>query len=171
MNPLSNPDSYDVAIIAGKPTPGLLQVVGASSPRTWDKRKGMGLSGAWLFYMGDDLAEFSLVIRIWTEEQWAEWERFQPLVMKAPIGTRPKALEIYHPYLVPLGIKAIVVRDVKAPEQVDDGLWEIEILVTQFRAPKPAIGKPDAAKAAEEKPDLIDRATAAMTAQVQDLAK
>jgi hypothetical protein len=171
MNPLTNPDAYDYAVIAGKKTPGLLQVVGAGSPRTWDKRKGMGLSGAWLFYMGDDLSEFSLVIRIWTKEQWAEWEQFYPLLQKAPVGTKPKALEIFHPHLAPLGIKAIVVRDVMAPEQTDDGMWEIEVKVTQFRAPKPAIGKPDAAKAKEAPKDDVDRVIENLTKQVQDLAK
>lgn len=171
MNPIRNPEAYDVVMIAGQPTPGLAQIVGAGSPRTWDKRKGMGLSGAWLFYMGDDLAEFSIVLQIWTEEQWAAWEKFQPLLQKPPIGTRPKALEVYHPYLAPLGIKAIVVRDVMAPEQKDDGLWEIEIKVTQFRAPKPAIGKPDAAKAKEAPKDDVDKVIENLTKQVQDLAK
>ncbi len=171
MNPISNPDAYDYVVISGVKTPGVARIVGAGSPRQWDKTKGPGVSGAWIKYMGTDLSEFSIILTIWTEEHWREWDAMRPMLLRQPVKPNDKHFEVVHPQLSELGIRACAVKDIATPEQKDDGLWEIEIKMIQFREPKTAIGKPDAAKVKEQPMDHVDKAIQMMIGQVQELAK
>lgn len=140
--------AQDYIVLGGEQSPGKAEVVGAGSPRGWDKREGYGFSGGFLVYKGDNLASFKVRISIWTPDQFAQWARFARLTLvKPPIGTKAKALEIQHPLLNldPIKITSVVVEDVSQWDQDDDGLWTCEISFIQFRAPMPALGKPTAA--------------------------
>jgi hypothetical protein len=63
---------------------------------------------------------------------------------KDPLGGRPKAFGIKHPILttLPLKITSVVVEDVTQMEQDEDGAWRCTIKFLEYRAPKPALGKP-----------------------------
>jgi len=150
VNPLDllnsgTPPTQDFIVLGGKVSPGLATVTGAGSPRTWDKQKGWGFSGASLIYTGDDLSDFDVVIELWELSHWAQWASFARLLEKSPTGVRPKALEIVHPLLnrAPIKITQVVIRDVTQFEQVRPGRWAARVMFTAFRAPKPALGKPN----------------------------
>lgn len=139
------PPIQDFILLNGEKSPGVCTVTGAGSPRTYDKQKGWGFSGATLIYTGDDLSDFDVLIALWEKSHWGEWNKFARLLEKAPTGIRPKALDIVHPQLnrSPLKITQVVIRDVTQFDQSKTGLWTCRIPFTSWRAPKKALGKPD----------------------------
>ena len=149
-NPISAPCDY--IKLAGKRSPGLADVVGASSPRMWDKRQGYALSGTFSVFHGCDLAEFSVRLRLYSVADWDAWHAWKPLVDKLPTargGNGPDSgcLDIWHPLLEDLGIKQVGVAKVKQPDQTDNGEWTIEIEFIEFRHPKVTLAKPESAAA------------------------
>jgi hypothetical protein len=175
LNPLRNPDAFDVWFLAGQKSPGLSEVAGASNPRGWDEQKGYGLSGATLVYTGDGLAQFSIKVFLWEDDHFEEWETFKILLKKAPIGTRPKALDIYHPILEDLEISSVVVEDRTQLTEVpgEAGMFFVEVKFKQYRAPQPAVGKPAGSQSKPEEPtaeDAFDRTIEDLMKQVQELS-
>lgn len=167
-NPLKEPVDY--AIIAGKRTPGICDIVGASSPRKWDERDGYGLSGATLWFKGVGLAHFSIKLRLYTDQDWEDWYAFKPLVERPPLGKWPKSKDIHHPLLVDLGIKSIVIEDLLQAERTDDsGEWTQEIKAIEFRTPKFTLAKPDGSAATPADP--VEQEIGRLTDQYQSLAE
>jgi len=166
-NPLKEPRDY--AIVAGVRTPGLCDIVGASSPRKWDEIEGYGLSGARLKFRGIGLAHFSIKLRLYTDQDWNDWDQFRVLVSKPPLGKKPLAKKIVHPQLAEVGVSAFVVEDLLAPERTDDsGEWTIEIKCIEYRNMTPALSKPDAAEATPADPE--EQKIGALTDQNNKLA-
>jgi len=135
----------DYILLGGAQSPGRATIVGAGSPRDWDIRKGYGFSGAFVIYTGDGLAKFKVQIDLWTAAQFADWVRFAKLcLVKPPVGTKPKAMDISHPLLnmEPLKITSVVVEDCSQFTEDDDGMFSCTIDFLQYRAPMPALGKP-----------------------------
>jgi len=174
----------DFVVLGSERTPGRAIIKGASAPRTWDKRKGYGTSGATLVYTGADLAKFSVEIDLWDPPgtgHWLDWEDFARKVLtKEPTGKSPKALVILHPILnaPPLSIISVVIEDVTQWVQDDSGLWTCEIKLCEFRAPKPAVGSPKstgiptAKKAQTTAKDAADQEIERLLGQFQkELAK
>jgi hypothetical protein len=145
FNPLDA--AVDKATIGGRLTPGICEIVGADSPRAWDELQGYGLSGATVRFHGIKLSHFSLKFRLYTSQDWADWHVFKPLIDKPPVGRYARSLDCAHPILADLGIRSIVIENVLAPEQTDDGEWTIELKVIEFRRPKGALGTPEGSTA------------------------
>ena len=141
MNPIKDGLCYNYAILAGEITPGIIaDPPQGSNPRSWDEKKGAGMSGATLVYSGDGLAKFSLKLQLWEPFHFDEWEIFKP-ILKPPTEKKPQALDFYYAGFehLPVPIHAVVVDDVIGPTQVgDSGLWVVEIKLRQYRAPAPA---------------------------------
>lgn len=165
QNPLDTP--IDKATISGRLTPGICEIVGASSPRAWDERAGYGLSGAIVVFHGVKLSHFTIKFRLYTTQDWTDWRAFKPLVDKPPIGKRQGPLDCVHPLLADLGIRSIVVEDVLVPEQTDDGEWTIELKVIEYRKPKQGLAKPEGSAATEVDP--FEQQIAANTSEIADL--
>lgn len=149
-DPITQPVDY--IDLGGQRSPGLAEVVGASSPRKWDERRGYGLSGAIVVFRGIGLARFSVKLRFYTPEDWAGWYAWKPVVDRPPLGTRPRALDIWHPLLEAQQITKVVVEDVGQPEQTDDGEWTVEIKFIEYRRPKIALAKPEGSQATPADP-------------------
>lgn len=172
MNPLSKPVDY--ILLAGLKSPGIAELPnGANSPRKWDVRKGYGLSGSGVVYVGDDLAKFSVKILLLTDEDWSAWTSFRALLVKPPNNVKPKSLAIWHPILEEHGVASVVVEDLVGPTQTMDGGWTWEIKFLQFRAPKAAIAKPAGStqKPKQEPESEADRIIKSLTGQVQELSR
>lgn len=160
---------WDFILLAGQRSPGLCDIKGASSPRKWDEAQGYGLSGAILRFTGLGLAKFSVVLRLYEPAHWEAWQSFKAIVQKPPQGVRPKALDIYHPALEQLEIKAVVVEEVSQPEQTGDtGEWSITIEFREWRRPRPQLAVPDRAQASVADP--YDDKIRGLTAVYQGLA-
>lgn len=173
MDPITTPDVYDVFALAGQTSPGLCDIEGAGSPRKWDVRDGHGQSGATVAFTGNSLSKFKIKVRLYTPEEFAAWQTFRTLLDKAPDGTKPKSLDIYHPWLAELGIKSVVVEDVKQCEQPKDGEFVYEIAFIQWQAPKPSAGVPKGSKStatpASDAGDAADKMIADLLKQVKAL--
>ncbi len=75
----SDPDQRceaDALQIGGDWSPGFCVISKAGIPITWDKRKGYGLTGASLVYVGNELAEFDAEFTIITQAQMVAWKSF-----------------------------------------------------------------------------------------------
>lgn len=172
-NPYTEPCDY--VLLAGRKSPGLAEVVGASSPREWDERKGYGVSGAISVFTGRALAKFSIRLRLYTPEHWAEWYAWKPLVDRMPKrriggdGTDSGALDIWHPHLEALSIKAVGVVEVMQPEQAEAGEWVIEIKVIEFHRPTFGLAKPEGATATPVDP-IEEQIIKPLTQQLERLA-
>lgn len=150
-NPLAEPIDY--VLIAGRRTPGLAEVVNASSPREWDERRAYGTIGARLVYRGSGLARFSIRLRFTTDAEWEEWSDFAPLVARIPDTQRPTALDVWHPALEDLGITALVIAEVMQPvREGDDGAWMVELKCIEHRPPYRRVVPIDGSRAEPEPP-------------------
>lgn len=173
-NPIER--SQDYVVLAGKKTPGIAEIVGAGSVRDWDVRKGYGLLGAISVFTGRGLAKFSIRLRLYTLEHWREWDAFRPIVERMPkrrfgSGKDSGMLDILHPTLLGLGIKAVGVTKLSAPEQTADGEWTITIDVIEFRRPKIALATPDGPASPTPLDDVEENWIKPLTSQVQSLIK
>lgn len=148
-DPITQP--VDKIRLSGVDSPGLCEITGAGSPRKWDEVESAGWSGGAVIYHGIRLSHFTVNLYLYDPQDWIDWDRFRPLVMRAPMGSLPRTHTIWHPVLAEVGIAACVVEDVKAPVQVDDGVWLIEIPMIESRIPKKgAVVKPTGADASTE---------------------
>jgi hypothetical protein len=168
--------TQDFIVIGGDVSPGRARIKGAGSPRTWDVRQGYGFSGAWVIFTGAGLAKFEVEIALWQDAQRQAWEGFaKKYLEKAPSGTRPKALGIYHPLLAasPLNISAVVVEDVSQFEEDDFGLWTCVIKFLEYRQPKPILARPSSAipAAGQALPTARDALDQEILRKQQELAK
>lgn len=159
----------DYFLLASQRSPGVAQIAGAGSPRKWDEHGGYGLSGSTLIFTGTKLSEFEARLMLTTSQDWADWHAWKPLVARPPRMTRPRALDIWHPWLEELEIKRAVVLDVLQPEQDDTGGWTRIVKFKAFRAPVRTLAKPEGSQA---KPtDPVDAYIEKLTNQVQTLAR
>lgn len=167
-NPIDNP--IDFFILQHLASPGIGTIQKANSPRKYDERGGWGASGSVLIFMGRRLSQFDGIITLYTPEDWAAWEAWKPLVDRPPYGKRPRALDIWHPYLAQLQIASCVVEDVLQPEELENGGHRIVIQFREFRALKLSLAKPEASANAPVT-DPYDKEIEALTKQLQELAK
>jgi hypothetical protein len=171
-NPLDSPQDY--IVLAGKRSPGIAKLVGASSPREWVERGGFGITGSFSIFKRRGLCHFTVEIRLYTAEDWTAWAAWKPIVDKLPTrrggGTSPASgyLAIDHPFLADLDIKAVGVEDVGQPVDEDMGVYMIPIKFIEFRSPKLTMAKPEGAKATPLDP--YDQKIKELAAQVDKLA-
>jgi hypothetical protein len=153
-NPLTQ--SVDFVLLAGQRTPGIAELQGFDSPRHWDVRRGYAQTGATTVFRGIGVAERGkLVIRLYTEQDWEDWDAFLPLLKRPPIGSHSKALDISHPFTEALGIRAVVVSNVSQPVQTDSGEWTIEVALIEHRRPQVQLARTDGSQEGTEVGDPV----------------
>lgn len=166
FQPLTNPVDY--VLLANRRSPGIAVVTLGNSPRRWDERRGYALTGGRLVFRGIGFAHPLLTLKLYTDQDWADWHDWRPMLDRPPIGERAHALDIWHPQLEDLGIVSVVVEDVLQGKQTADGEWSIDIKLIEYRRPLPALS---VAEGSVETPDdPIDRLIEDLTAQVDTLS-
>jgi hypothetical protein len=175
--------AQDYVVIEGERSPGKCTVLGFTSPRGWDQRKGYAQSGATLVPTGDELGSGELLFEFWDEQQMPAWyafaaKYFDKSVRLVPGSNQPRALGISHPVLAapPMRVTAVVVSDATALSKDELGLWSCRIALIQYRKPKPALAAPSGAippaqTAQPTAQDAADREMAEKLAIFQGLAK
>lgn len=170
FNPISAPIDY--VVLAGRRSPGLAELQGFSSPRRWDERRGYALSGGTLIFRGVGLARGKLLLRLLSEQDFEDWRAWSELVQRPPLGERARALDISHPILEDLGIRSVVVEDVKQPTQSADGEWLVEIALIEYRRPLLALSRPDGSEDRPPEPaDEAERAIQTLTGALNRVAQ
>ena len=166
-------------------TPGVMTVKKHGIPFTWQKQKGWGYSGAYLIFTGLDLNSFETTFEVTRQDQiddWAVWakkylvkEPQQKQLNSAflPNVPRPKALGVYHPFLAEVGITIIVPEFIGGWTAVGQPpqRWTKTIQWSQWKGPKPALGKPKAPIPDTKKvaPIALDAAQLEMRSKRQDI--
>jgi len=130
-NPIDLP--VDRCFLGGYGTPGLLEVSGAGLLNKWDELAGVAMTGAILRYMGRRPSRFTLRFKLLTGEHWQQWAEIRPVLTRPPINKNNTALDVDHPVLNEVGITHLVVEELSAPEQVEDGVWQIEVKCIEWR--------------------------------------
>lgn len=131
-NPLDTP--VDKVVFDGRfVTPGYAEVIGASAARKWEEWSGSGWSGGILIFRGWPLSHFIIRMTLYETADWDAWNAFAPRVMKLPGGKFPRPHSVAHPHLARLGITALVIEAVRAPDQVGDGVWQIDLDCIEHR--------------------------------------
>lgn len=148
-NPLTEP--VDRAKFAGMWTPGIARITGASSPRKWEEIDGPGWSGNLLVFKGIKPCHFGMQLYLYETVDWLAWDKLRPLLLRPPRPVTPRTYPIWHPILTQVNINACVVEDFKAPEQVEPGVWMVDVMLIESRIPKR--GKPIAPTGADAAED------------------
>jgi len=166
FNPLSEPVDY--ILLANRRSPGLATIAGADTPRRWDERRGIALSGSRVVYRGLELSKPIVRLVLLTEDDWAAWHEWKPLVERPPRGERARAKDIWHPILEDQGVTAVNVQDVLQPMQTADGEWTIEIRFIEHREPV-RINELIAGSETVEEPDEAQQIILSMQNQINAL--
>jgi hypothetical protein len=158
--------------LQGQKSPGFAEVVGASNPVKWDVRDGPWLAGAYLVGGGRLLAKFTVRIRLYSSQDFADWHRWRPLVQREPYGKRPKAKDIWHPWLEMLDVKSAVVEEVGQPEPIDNGAFMIPIKFIEHRRPTLKLLKPTSStRQADTDPRSVEIEALTGAVQLESLAR
>lgn len=152
FDPFRNPD--DNVFINDQLVPGIVVIKGLKAPRDWEKRRAFGSVGARLRYKGQQLSDFSLMLGLYTDEDWDDWLEFGPMIRRPPppdpsqqsaitsipsfhrlMRTQAPPMNIRHDLLEEYRIRQVVVADVVAPVEDDRGFWTVEIKLIQYQRP------------------------------------
>jgi hypothetical protein len=143
----------DFVLLRGVSTPGIASIEKAAREIKVDEVAGYGASGAVTVVHGRKLAHFDIVVTLTTPADWNEWDSFKEVVLTMPTGPNAKALDVWHPWLVMLDVRACVVSAVSQPEDDGTGAFRIRVSCVEFRRPKQQLAVP---ASAEQKPAAQD---------------
>ena len=164
-NPTVEPQDY--IILAGERSPGVAEVSGADTKLKWDKRRGYGLSYGTSIFRGVELAEPTVTLRLYSQQDWNDWDTFRPLVARPPQGQRPRAMDISHPFFESAGIRSVTIQEVGQPKEAADGEYVITIKMLEFNRSVFSLARPTAS---EERPlTERQRQIQALTGQLSTL--
>lgn len=155
-SPFALPETWDQIQIAGHLWPpadsgyksARIKIAGAKRAYKWDVKDGLGLQGALETYRGQTPPAFTITFFLWTNELYAAWLSFQPLLQYNGVKTQPKPVQIYHPQLANLGIYQVITEDIGAVEMVDEmsRMFAVTVTLREFFNPLPVSATtPDAA--------------------------
>ncbi len=153
LNPLENPDDFDIVTIAGVTNPGRAKITsGGNRPYEWDKKTGKGLRGATTTLTGGPPAEFKIEFLMWEVKHAAEWATFRQLFRYDPTKKSVSAVDIYHPDLAENEITSVVIEDIGRRVINDDGSWTYEVSFLEYFPPPKvsAVSTPNGSKSSDK---------------------
>jgi hypothetical protein len=143
---LTNPVDY--IKLAGDPSPGLADVIGAKRELEYQWFQPPFSSGARVLFKRIVLAEFEVRLRLYNEADLDGWETLRKHLAPPTKRGVAKALDIWHPVLAALDIKAVNVLSYSQLEQIEDGVWATTIKFKEWRGlPQQSLSKVEASKA------------------------
>jgi hypothetical protein len=160
-----SPESWDTVVIAGMWLPGTCSIKGGVK-RKHDRKGVAGNNGSTVTYLGDDEAEFRIMVRMWTDEHLS---RFSAIIdaLKSAGAVRGASsattasssrqagrqdssrfptvgVVVDHPALALYGIRKVHILGYTFPEAVGGegvGIMEASIQCLEFLQGGPAKGK------------------------------
>lgn len=138
LNPIENPEAWDVVTIAGVDSPGVAKCAGHARKYEWDKKTGKGLRGATTTLTGGPPAEFTVTFTLWTVAHARAWELFVPLFRYDSTKKSVSAVDIYHPDLADQEIRSVVTQEVGPRVLNEDGSWSYEVSFLEYFPPPKA---------------------------------
>jgi hypothetical protein len=79
----------------------------------------------------------------------SDWQTFSQLFQYDPTKSAATAIQIYHPSLAMIGLKAVICEDVGNPTRIAIGLYKVVVSLIEYAPPPPksAVSTPSAAVA------------------------
>lgn len=138
-SPISNPVAWDSIAVNGSTWTGKVEVRRASRAYRWQYKDPPGADGEFGTFRGKKGKTFVIVFYLWTDAHFANWATYQTnfYYQGAKAGiVAPNVVQ--HPALAYVGINAVTVEDIGAPERVsEDNLWKVEVAVREYMPPPP----------------------------------
>lgn len=138
IDPFSDPHAWDVIVVAGVESPGIIEVDGIEGfdrETGWDKKKGKGSQGATSTLTTEPPAEGKITFTLWEPRHWREWAEFIPLLRYTPDKSKTQAIAIYHPSLTDIGLTSVVVQKIGPIRHKGKGKYKRVIEFLEFRPP------------------------------------
>lgn len=184
FDPINEHAGVHYIVLAGRKSPGVAEIRGAELKRRLSIRKSYGMSGSTVVDRGRELVRFDVLIQLCEPQDFLEWESFSKELTKdlarndpdAPGRRKTLAYDIEHPVLALVGVAKVLIETIRAPEQVDDGVWEVKLGMIEYREPKLALAKVKGSKATPVDPveadiESLDREAQELRRQLEDEGK
>lgn len=140
-----DPQAYDKAIIGGVECPGIVKGVDAfKTKREFDVKKGKGVFGATITFVGRPPSTGSITFYFWNREQEQEWITFRDQFKFDPTKKTINAIDIYHPWLAEIDMTSFVCEGIGAVKDEGKKLYSITVDLLEYFPPpnKNATGTP-----------------------------
>lgn len=140
-NPDDNPELYDHILLGGVQSPGIVTLSGHDRDQKWDVADPQGQTGASSKYGGEKIAGFTATFYLCKDlylgvDDFADWESFQHLIESTFRGSKPVALEVYHPDLALNRINKVCGAKVGGLVQDNKGGATVAVNFIEYRPPK-----------------------------------
>lgn len=123
---------WDTVLIGGTALPGRCSVRTKKHKRI-DIKKSKGSSPPTMTLLGYNPAEVEITVGIWTPDQFRFLSNMMLSLLPKPrtkssVATSADAVDIYHPSLVLLDIRSVIIEGIEALEQsTPKGLWTTKV--------------------------------------------
>jgi hypothetical protein len=158
-DPIAYPNKWDKVQIGSAFSPGLATVNEFKRKWVWDEKNVKGGQGANLTYTGKKLTRGTIDFLLLAGPvpsapgtyytDLSDWQTFSQLFQYDPTKAAATAIQIYHPSLAMIGLKAVICEDVGNPTRITIGLYKVVVSLIEY-APPPAtsaVSTPSAAVA------------------------
>jgi hypothetical protein len=136
MNPISDPQAYDVVKIDGVENPGVIAqggITGFTRPTEWDIKKGKGTKGGTATLSQLPPAKGSIKFLLWSPFHVDAWDLiYRKRFLYDPTKKTVNAVDIYHPALATVGIHSVVTESIGPPVPEGKGLWSITVELLEY---------------------------------------
>jgi hypothetical protein len=174
-NPQDDESLYDSIVLAGVRSPGSVKLSGHDRKVDWDVKNAAAQTGASTTLKSIPLVEFTATFYLVKDvaqgiDDFAAWPAFQALIDSTVAGSKPKALDVYHPDLASQDppISSVVKALVGGVVHDGKGGQTITVKFQEYRPPKPKGGSPSGSKSKDAKKTAPDPDAAAL-AELQSL--
>lgn len=142
-NVLDDEELFNAIVVGGERSPGVVTLRGHKLACDWDVKQGGAQDGASTTRKGKTpqtfTASFYLVIdpTLGIDEQTDWKDRFLPILRSSFEKGAPLAFDIYHPDLVDVQIKSVVVKEIGGLEHDGKGGATAVVQFLPYAPPKP----------------------------------
>lgn len=162
-NILDNEELFNVIILAGTTSPGIVRLSGHNRVTEWDVKKGIGIKGATTTIKSIPPISFTATFELFRDiytgvDAFADWPAFQDLIESSLTGTKPKALSIYHPDLDRNKITSVVRAEIGGMLYDGKGGATVAVKFQEYRPPQKKSGTVIAGPPAKNDPNAAAKA-------------
>jgi len=132
IDPINNPEAWDTLRVGQTISPGVAEIGDIKTKNEWDVKKGKGVYGSTLTFVGRPPSHFSVTFKLWTADHFVKWDLFRPLFKYDPAKKAIQAIDVYHPALADIELTSVVCEGVGAVHHEGGGLYTIVVDFIEF---------------------------------------
>lgn len=153
MNPIDNPNAFDLYTLDQRVSPGVTTITGGGErDLNWSKQQGLLTVGASTVLRYEEIAEVSYLHTLWTPAQFPEFDDFA-MFLNAAVDVRPpRAWILGDERLKHCRIMAVSLRKLGPQLTVGPGgPWTRAVTYLAYKKPKPLGGASQAPQTAAQR--------------------